>query len=127
MENSLVYDEAIIEGRKRSSASTTRLSPPRYRSAALFVNHSRWMHEDSDSDGVAGGWGVCAWSGHRAGAGGVRGGFHPPADSPFTESGQLHAGAKIEGTHLDFGYVSLWDLLPYALRVNRFKGSSCCA
>lgn len=50
-----------------------------------------------------------------------------PADSPFTESGQLHAGAKIEGTHLDFGYVSLWDLLPYALRVNRFKGSSCCA
>jgi len=43
-----------------------------------------------------------------------------PAASPFTESGQLHAGAKIEGAHLDFGYVSLWDLLPYALRVKPY-------
>jgi uncharacterized protein (TIGR03435 family) len=36
-------------------------------------------------------------------------------------SGQFHMGAKIEGTHLDFGYISLWELLPYAFRVREFQ------
>ena len=46
-----------------------------------------------------------------------------PAAAPTPEtmrSGQFHGGAKIEGAHLDFGYVSLWDLLPYALRVKPY-------
>lgn len=46
-----------------------------------------------------------------------------PAAAPTPEtmrSGQFHAGTKIDGTHLDFGYTSLWDLLPYAFRVKPY-------
>ena len=47
-----------------------------------------------------------------------------PAAPPTPEtmrSGQFHRGAKIEGTHLDFGFVSLWDLLPYSFEVKQFQ------
>jgi len=47
-----------------------------------------------------------------------------PASPPTPEtirSGQFHRGAKIDGTHLDFGYVSLWDLLPYAFRAKEYQ------
>jgi uncharacterized protein (TIGR03435 family) len=47
-----------------------------------------------------------------------------PADAPTPEtmrSGQFHMGAKIEGTHLDFGYTSLSDLLPYAFRAKQYE------
>ncbi|HEY6346823.1 MAG TPA: TIGR03435 family protein [Bryobacteraceae bacterium] len=36
-------------------------------------------------------------------------------------AGQFHSGARIEGTHLDFGYISLWELLPYAFGVREFQ------
>ena len=45
--------------------------------------------------------------------------------TPFTmqdlRSGRAHVGAKIEGTHLDFGSVSLWDLLPYSFRAKDYQ------
>jgi uncharacterized protein (TIGR03435 family) len=47
-----------------------------------------------------------------------------PAAAPTPESmksGQFHQGARIEGTHLDFGYTSLWDLLPYAFRAKQYE------
>lgn len=47
-----------------------------------------------------------------------------PAAPPTLEtmrSGQFHAGSKIEGTHLDFGFVSMTDLLIYAFRVKRYQ------
>jgi hypothetical protein len=40
-----------------------------------------------------------------------------PALPPTPEtvrSGQFHAGARVDGAHLDFGYVSLFSLLPHA-------------
>ena len=30
-------------------------------------------------------------------------------------------GTKIDGTHLDFGFVSLWELLPYAFRAKEYQ------
>lgn len=50
-----------------------------------------------------------------------------PASPPTPEtmrSGQFHAGTKIDGTHLDFGYVALWDLLPYAFQVKQYQMAS---
>jgi uncharacterized protein (TIGR03435 family) len=47
-----------------------------------------------------------------------------PASPPTPEtlrSGQFHAGSRIDGAHLDFGYVSLADLLPYAFRVKPYQ------
>jgi len=44
----------------------------------------------------------------------------PPTPETM-RSGQFHRGAKIEGTHLDFGYVSLWELLPYAFRAKEYQ------
>lgn len=45
-----------------------------------------------------------------------------PEVTPETlRSGQVHLGTKIEGTRLDFGNVSLWDLLPYAFRVKPYR------
>src|SRR5262245_55722196 len=47
-----------------------------------------------------------------------------PASPPTIEtmrSGQFHAGAKIEGSRLDFGYTSLSALLPYAFRVKPYQ------
>ena len=47
-----------------------------------------------------------------------------PASPPTPEtirSGRFHAGTKIDGAHLDFGFVSLWDLLPYAFRVKPYQ------
>jgi uncharacterized protein (TIGR03435 family) len=47
-----------------------------------------------------------------------------PAAPPTLEtmrSGQFHAGSKIEGTHLDFGFVSMTDLLIYALGLKRYQ------
>lgn len=46
-----------------------------------------------------------------------------PAAEPTPQtiqSGQFHIGTKIDGTHLDFGFVSLWDLLPYSYRVKPY-------
>jgi uncharacterized protein (TIGR03435 family) len=43
-----------------------------------------------------------------------------PALPPTLEtvrSGQFHAGARVDGARLDFGYVSLFNLLPYAFGV----------
>ncbi len=50
-----------------------------------------------------------------------------PASPPTPEtlrSGQFHAGAKIDAAHLDFGYISLGDLLPYAFRVKPYQISA---
>lgn len=47
-----------------------------------------------------------------------------PASPPTPEamrSGQFHGGAKIDGTRLDFGYVSLWELLPYSYRAKEYQ------
>jgi uncharacterized protein (TIGR03435 family) len=45
----------------------------------------------------------------------------PPLTIENIQSGQFHAGTKIDGTHLDFGNVSLWDLLPYAFRAKDYE------
>ncbi len=50
-----------------------------------------------------------------------------PASPPTPEtlrSGQFHRGAKIDAARLDFGYVSLADLLPYAFRVKQYQISA---
>lgn len=44
----------------------------------------------------------------------------PPLTPQTIQSGQFHVGTKIDGTHLDFGNVSLWDLLPYAFRAKDY-------
>jgi uncharacterized protein (TIGR03435 family) len=45
----------------------------------------------------------------------------PPLTIENIQSGKFHAGTKIDGTHLDFGNVSLWDLLPYAFRAKDYE------
>ncbi len=47
-----------------------------------------------------------------------------PASPPTFEAmqkGQVHIGAKIDGAHLDFGFIALWDLLPYSFRVKQYQ------
>jgi uncharacterized protein (TIGR03435 family) len=50
-----------------------------------------------------------------------------PASEPTPEtirSGQFHRGATIDAARLDFGFVSLSDLLPYAFRVKPYQISA---
>jgi uncharacterized protein (TIGR03435 family) len=44
-----------------------------------------------------------------------------PPTPEAVRSGQFHRGAKIDGTRLDFGYISLWELLPYAFRAKEYQ------
>jgi uncharacterized protein (TIGR03435 family) len=44
-----------------------------------------------------------------------------PLSIENVQSGQFHLGMSINGSHADYGFMSLADLIPYAYRVKRYQ------
>jgi uncharacterized protein (TIGR03435 family) len=47
----------------------------------------------------------------------------PPLSVEHAQTGQFHVGMKVNGSHADYGFMSLADLIAYAYRVKRYQVS----